>query len=61
MLALLIILFVLAVVAALFGFTNLAVGLMGIARILFFVLVVFFVIALVLRLFGIGVPPPLTA
>ncbi len=60
MLIVLIVLFALAVLAALFGYMPLAVGLMGAARLLFFVLVALLVIALILRLFGVGVPPPAT-
>jgi uncharacterized membrane protein YtjA (UPF0391 family) len=38
--------FVLALVAALFGFTGIAAGSMGIARVLFFLFLVLFVVSL---------------
>ena len=43
--------FVIAIIAALFGFTKIAEGAMGIARILFFIFVVVFVVFLILGLF----------
>ena len=42
--------FVVAIIAAVFGFGNIAEGATDIARILFFVFLVLFVISLVLRL-----------
>ncbi len=43
--------FVVAVIAAVFGFTGLAVGLAAIAKILFFLFLVLFVISLLTGLF----------
>lgn len=40
--------FLIAIIAALFGFTKISRGAMGIARILFFIFVVVFVVLLVL-------------
>lgn len=42
-----VIFFVVALVAALFGFTNIAAAAAGIAKILFFIFLVLFVVALV--------------
>ncbi|MCH9634008.1 MAG: hypothetical protein S4CHLAM7_07440 [Chlamydiae bacterium] len=42
--------FVIAIVAALFGFTGISKGAMGIARFLFFVFVVIFIVLLILGL-----------
>jgi len=50
MLAWAIIFFVVALIAALFGFSTIAVGAAGIAKILFFVFLVLFVISLVMHL-----------
>lgn len=46
--------FIIALIAALFGFTRIASGAMGIARILFFIFLILFVIALILHMFGGG-------
>ncbi|HEX8341934.1 MAG TPA: DUF1328 domain-containing protein [Tepidisphaeraceae bacterium] len=43
--------FVIALVAAIFGFGNLAAGTMGIAKILFFVFLVLFLVSLLAGLF----------
>jgi len=43
--------FVIALVAAIFGFGNLAGGAMGIAKILFFVFLILFLVSLVMGLF----------
>ncbi len=42
--------FIVAIVAAIFGFGNISEGAAGIAKILFFIFVVLFVISLVLNL-----------
>lgn len=53
--------FVIAIIAALFGFTGIAVAAAGIAKILFFVFLVLFAIALVAGLLrGRSVSPPRT-
>jgi uncharacterized membrane protein YtjA (UPF0391 family) len=44
--------FVVALVAALFGFTGIATAAAGIAKILFFVFLVLFVVSLFMHLFG---------
>lgn len=44
--------FIIAIIAALFGFTNIAAGATDIARILFFVFIVLFVISLLFKLVG---------
>lgn len=54
MLTLVIVLFGLALLAGLLGFTRLSVGLMAMARIAFYILIVLFVISLVLHLLGVG-------
>lgn len=41
--------FLVAIVAAIFGFTEIAVGAVGIARLLFFLFVVLFVISIVVH------------
>jgi uncharacterized membrane protein YtjA (UPF0391 family) len=46
--------FIVAIVAALFGFTDIAAGAATVARFLFFLFVLFFIIAL---LFGVLRPP----
>lgn len=46
-----IVFFVIALVAALFGFTGIAVAAAGIARILFYIFIVLFVLSLI---FGLG-------
>lgn len=52
--------FVVAMIAALFGFTNIAGVASGIAQFLFFLFLVFFVVALVVGLVtGRRLPPPL--
>lgn len=43
--------FILALVAALFGFTTIAAGAAGIAKILFFVFLVVFIVTLLARFF----------
>lgn len=43
-----------ALVAALFGFTGIAVGAASIARILFAIFLIIFIVTLVLSLFGVG-------
>ncbi|MEJ2314129.1 MAG: DUF1328 domain-containing protein [Nitrospirota bacterium] len=43
--------FVIAIVAALFGFTGIAAAAVGIAKVLFFIFLVLFVISLILGLF----------
>ena len=51
--------FILAIIAAVFGFGNIAAGATSIAQILFFVFLVLFVLALVVRLLrgrGVGTP-----
>ncbi len=48
--------FVLAIVAAIFGFTGIAVGLAAIAKILFFLFLILFLIALVWGLVTRGKP-----
>jgi uncharacterized membrane protein YtjA (UPF0391 family) len=48
--------FIIALVSALFGFTQLAAGAAAIARILFFIFLVLFLISLVFGLFQ-GPPP----
>jgi len=48
--------FIIALIAAVFGFTGIAAGAMTVARFLFFIFVVLFVIALVFHLLGIGFP-----
>jgi uncharacterized membrane protein YtjA (UPF0391 family) len=50
--------FILALIAALFGFSGLAVGLAGIAKILFFLFLVLFLVALLANAFR-GRAPPL--
>ncbi len=52
-----IVFFIISIVAAAFGFTNIAVATASIARLLFFVFIVLFVIFLVLALLGIPRPP----
>ncbi len=42
--------FVIALIAALFGFTGIAAGAVGIAKILFFVFVLLFVVSLIMGL-----------
>ena len=44
--------FVIALIAALFGFTNIARGAMGIAKVLFFIFIVIFVILLLMGIFA---------
>jgi uncharacterized membrane protein YtjA (UPF0391 family) len=44
--------FIIAIIAALFGFTNIAAGATDIAKILFFVFIVLFVISLLFKLVG---------
>jgi uncharacterized membrane protein YtjA (UPF0391 family) len=46
-----VIFFVIALIAALFGFTGIAVAAAGIAKILFFIFLILFVVALVTGLF----------
>jgi uncharacterized membrane protein YtjA (UPF0391 family) len=46
--------FVVALIAAVFGFTGIALAAAGIAKILFFVFLVFFLIAFVMHLSGRG-------
>jgi uncharacterized membrane protein YtjA (UPF0391 family) len=46
--------FVVALIAALFGFTGIALAAAGIAKILFFVFLVFFLITFVMHLSGRG-------
>ena len=46
--------FAVALIAALFGFTGIALAAAGIAKILFFVFLVFFLITLVMHLSGRG-------
>lgn len=46
--------FVVALIAALFGFTGIALAAAGIAKILFFVFLVFFLITFVMHLAGRG-------
>ncbi len=55
MLFLALIFFVVALLAALFGFTGIAAGAMTIARFLFFVFVVLFVLALLFHFFGVTI------
>lgn len=43
---------VVAIFAAIFGFSNLAAAAAGIARVIFFIFIVLFVIALILHLTG---------
>lgn len=51
--------FIISIVAALFGFGNIAAGAAGIAKILFFVFIVLFLIMLIAGLFaGRKVGPP---
>lgn len=45
-----IVFFIIALIAALFGFTGLAAGAVGIAKILFFVFVLLFVVSLIVGL-----------
>lgn len=53
--------FIIAIIAALFGFTGIAVAAAGIAKVLFFVFLVLFAIALVAGLLrGRSVSPPRT-
>ena len=54
MLGLVIIFFLIALVAALFGFTGIMVAAMGIAKILFFIFLILFVISLIVHLFRRG-------
>jgi len=49
---------VIALIAAVFGFTDIAGAAMGIARILFFIFIVIFVVFLILALIGGQTPPP---
>lgn len=42
--------FIVALVAGLFGFTTIAVGAMGIAKVLFFVFLVLFLVSLIMDL-----------
>ena len=44
--------FVIALIAALFGFTGIAAAAAGIAKILFFVFLIFFIVALIMGIFG---------
>jgi uncharacterized membrane protein YtjA (UPF0391 family) len=48
--------FIVAIVAALFGFGGIARGAMGIAKILFFIFIVLFIIALIWGLVGYSSP-----
>ncbi len=53
--------FIIAIIAALFGFTGIAVAAAGIAKVLFFVFLVLFAIALVAGMLrGRSVSPPRT-
>jgi len=56
MLAWALVFFIIALIAAIFGFTGIASGAMFAARILFFIFVVLFVLALVFHLLGIPFP-----
>lgn len=51
--------FGIALIAALFGFTGIAIAADGIAKILFFIFLVVFVVTLLLGLFGMQPPAPL--
>ena len=46
--------FVIAIIAAVFGFSNISRGAMGIAKVLFFIFIVIFVILLLMGLFAGG-------
>jgi uncharacterized membrane protein YtjA (UPF0391 family) len=50
--------FVIAVVAALFGFTGIATAAAGIAQILFFIFLALFIVFLIAALFGRHTHPP---
>jgi uncharacterized membrane protein YtjA (UPF0391 family) len=52
MLAWVLIFLAIAIVAAVFGFSNLAAAAAGIARVIFFIFIVIFVIALIIHLTG---------
>lgn len=52
-----IVFFIIALVAALFGFTGIALAAAGIARILFFIFVVIFFVTLIVGLFQRRRPP----
>ncbi len=54
-----IVFFVIAMIAALFGFGGIAVAAMEIAKILFFLFIALFVVCLVMWLIGRRGPPPL--
>lgn len=56
MLTWILIFFIVAIVAALFGFTNIAAGAMGIARFLFFIFVLLLVLSLIFFLLGVAMP-----
>jgi len=51
MLAWILIFFVIALIAAVFGFTGIAVFAAGVAKILFFIFLVLFIVALLIRIF----------
>lgn len=49
--------FIVAIIAAIFGFTGIAAGAVEIARVLFFLFIVLFMVSLMIGLFR-GKPPP---
>jgi len=49
---------VVALIAALFGFTGIAAGAVGIARVLFGIFLFIFLLLLILNLLGVGAPAP---
>jgi len=51
--------FIIALIAALFGFGGIAAGAVGIAKILFFVFVILFLVSLIFGWRGRGGPPAL--
>lgn len=58
MLGLVITLFIISIIAAVFGYTGIAVAAAGIAKIIFFIFVVLFVISLIFYLLTGRRPPP---
>lgn len=50
--------FVVALIAAVFGFTGIAAGAMEIARVLFFIFLILFLVSLIFSLTR-GAPPPM--
>jgi uncharacterized membrane protein YtjA (UPF0391 family) len=50
--------FIVAIIAAVFGFGGIAVGAAAIAKVLFFLFLILFLVSLVMGLGRRGVPPP---